>query len=294
VPVKNTLFGVIKIILLVFLAASFPHDGVYLSWVIAMILLVLPINGLIFGWLIPRHVRITHETVLPPTLAHVGRFFAGDYVGALFVFGAVYLVPVMVAASVQPHTFAYFYVTWMAAGILSLIAGNLAHSLTVEGVYEEHNLALNSRVALRRALGIVLVATVVVALAAPYCLGLFGRGYLDAVPLLQILAFAALPRAVVDIWIGVLRAQNRARDIAHVRIASGSLLITLVLAPLRIDAISRGLDVTRITAVGLTVLASQTVVALWVLPSLWRFLADAPPSEFASGAVTPPASTGTA
>lgn len=290
VPVKNTLFGIIKLVLLVYLAVSFPHDGVYLAWVIAMAILVLPISGLTFGWLIPHHVRATREIAVAPTLARVGRFFAGDYVGALFVFGAVYLVPVMVAASVQPHTFAYFYVTWMAAGILNLVAGNLAHSLTVEGVYEAHNLTLNGRVALRRALGILLVAAVVVALAAPYCLGLFGRGYLDAVALLQILAFAALPRAVVEIWVAVLRAQNRARDVARVRIASGSLLIALVLASLQMDPISRGLGVTQITGVGLAVLASQTVTALWVLPSLWRFLAEAAPTEVAPGPVSAPAS----
>lgn len=291
VPVKNTLFGIIKLILLVFLAVSFPRDGVYLAWVIAMAVLVLPISGLIFGWLIPRHVRATREIAIAPTVARVGRFFAGDYVGALFVFGAVYLVPVMVAGSVQPQIFAYFYVTWLAAGILNLIAGNLAHSLTVEGMYEAHNLALNGRIALRRALGIQLVAAVVVALAAPYGLGVFGRGYLDAVALLQILAFAALPRAVVDIWVGVLRAQNRARDVARVRIASGSLLISLVLVSLQMDAISRGLGVTLITGVGLAVLASQTIAALWVLPSLWRFLAEAAPTEVAFGPVSAPASS---
>jgi O-antigen/teichoic acid export membrane protein len=294
VPVKNTLFGIVKIILLVFLAAGFPSGGVYLSWVIAMAFVLLPINCLIFRWLIPRHARATSVTSLPPTLAGVGRFFAGDYVGALFVFGAVYLVPVMVATSVQPHTFAYFYVTWLAVGILNLIAGNLAHSLTVEGVYEAHNLTLNGRVALRRALEILLVAAVVVALAAPYGLGLFGRGYLEAVPLMQILAFSTLSRAVVDIWVGVLRAQNRAREVARVRIVSGSLLIASVLISLHMDAMNRFLGVSQITGIGLAMLTSHTIAMLWVLPSLWRFVADAPPSEFASGAVNSSASTGTA
>ncbi|MGH3965016.1 MAG: lipopolysaccharide biosynthesis protein [Pseudonocardiaceae bacterium] len=286
VPVENALFGFAKIILLVLFATSFPRDGVYLSWVISMALLLLPINGLIFGRLVPRHVRTTGDTFIPPSPANVGRFFAADYVGALFVFGAVYLVPVMVAASVPPFTFAYFYVAWMMAGILNLIAVNLAHSLTVEGVYEANKLALNCRAALRRALGLLLVAAVLVALAAPYCLGVLGRGYLDAGPLLQILAFTALPRALVEIWIGVLRAQNRAREVARVQVASGSLVIGLVLVWLQVDAISLGLGVPQITGVGLAVLASQTVVALAVLPALRRFLAEAPPAELSFGAVS--------
>ncbi|MGH4025400.1 MAG: lipopolysaccharide biosynthesis protein [Pseudonocardiaceae bacterium] len=276
VPAENTLFGIAKIILLVLFAAVFPHNGVYLSWVIPMALLVLPINGLIFGRLIPRHVRATGETFLPPSPAGIGRFFAADYLGALFVFGAVYLVPVVVAASVQPVTFAYFYVAWMMGGILNLTAMNLAQSLTVEGAYQAHTLVRNCWAALRRAVGLLMVAAVVVALAAPYCLGLLGRGYLEAVPLLQILAFAALPRAVVEIWLGVLRAQNRPQEIARVQIASGALVIGSVLAWLQVVRLVPGLADLQITGVGLVVLASQTMVALVVLPGLWGFLTAAP------------------
>ncbi|MGH4021360.1 MAG: lipopolysaccharide biosynthesis protein [Pseudonocardiaceae bacterium] len=291
VPVENALFGIAKIVLLVLFATSFPRDGVYLSWIIPMALLVLPINGLIFGRLVPRHVRTTGDSFLPPSPAQMGRFLAADYVGALFVFGAVYLVPVAVAASVAPHIFAYFYVAWMMAGILNLIAVNLAHSLTVEGAYEAHKLAANCRAALRRALGLLLVAAVAVGLVAPYGLGVLGRGYLDAGPLLQVLAFAALPRAVVEIWIGVLRAQNRPREIARVQIASGSLVIGSVLVWLQLDVVALDLGVSQITGVGLAVLAGQTVVALAVLPRLRRFLAEAPPAGSAPGAVSVPAVT---
>lgn len=278
VPVENTLFGIAKIILLVLFAALFPSNGVYLSWVIPMALLVLPINGLIFGRLIPRHVRTTAGAFLPPAPATVGRFFAADYLGALFVFGAVYLVPVLVAGSVSPVTFAYFYVAWMMGGILNLTAMNLAHSLTVEGVYDVDTLVRNCRAALWRAVGLLMVAAVVVALAAPYCLVVLGRGYLEAVPLLQILAFAALPRAVVEIWIGVLRAQNRPHEIARVQIASGALVIGSVLSWLQVVRFVPGLAGLQITGVGVVVLASQALVALVVLPGLWGFLTSATPA----------------
>jgi hypothetical protein len=288
---ENTLFGILKIVFLMLFAAGFPRDGVFLSWVTAMILVLLPINGLIFGWLIPRHARVTSSTAVPPTLARIGRFFAGDYLGALFAFGAFFLVPVMVAAHVAPHTFAYFYIAWMAGGLLNLIAGNLAHSLTVEGVYEAPRLTVNCRAALSRAVGLLLVAAVLVVLAAPYALRVLGRGYVDAVPLLQILAFAAVPRAVVEIWIGVLRARNRARELASVRLASGFLMIALVLAALQLDVLSRSLGVLRITAVGGAVLASQVIVALWVLPRLWHFLTGAVAGGDAAGPSRPPPST---
>lgn len=276
VPVENALFGIAKIVLLVLLATSFPRDGLFLSWVIPMILMVLPINALIFGRLVPRHMRAMGDHVAPPSPAQVGRFLAADYVGALFLFATLYLVPVMVAAQVAPHTFAYFYIAWIIAGILNLVAVNLASSLTVEGVYEAHKLAANCRAALSRALVLCIVTGTVVALAAPYGLRVLGRGYLDAVPLLQLLALSTLPRAVVEIWIGVLRAQNRSQQVARVQIMRGVLVLSTVFVVLHTDPVFLDLGVPSIVGVGLAVLVSQTAVAVAVLPSLRRFLAKAP------------------
>jgi hypothetical protein len=272
--VENTCFGLIKMVLLVLLAAHFPEEGLYLSWVIAMVLLVPPINALIFTRLLPRHGRITGGQVVPPTRAQVGGFFAGDYVGALFVFAAVYLVPVIVAAEVAPGDFAHFYIAWTVVGILNLVATNLATSLTVEGGYEAGRVATNCRAALRRALVILLVGIAALALVARWGFGVLGPGYRAALPSLFALAFAALPRAVVDVWIGVLRAQGRTRQVARVQIAIGVLVIGSVLTWLRVEANAPGWDLDRITGVGVAVLVSYTAVAVAVLPGLRRFLVE--------------------
>jgi O-antigen/teichoic acid export membrane protein len=278
VPVENTCFGLIKIVLLVVLASALPNDGFYLSWVIAMVLLVPPISGLIFGRLLPRHGRMTGDHVVPPTRAQVGGFFAGDYVGALFVFAAGYLVPVIVAADFAPDDFAHFYLVWTVVGILNLVATNLATSMTVEGGYEAGKLATNCRTALRRALGILVVAVAALALVAHWAFGALGPGYLAALPALFALAFAALPRAVVEIWIGVLRAQGRARQVARVQIAIGVLVVGSVLAWLQTDEHALGQKLDRITGVGVAVLVSYAAVAIAVLPGLRRFMveSDAP------------------
>lgn len=281
VPVENTIFGLGKIILVVLFAASAPFDGVYLAWVIPMALLVLPVNALIFGRLAPRHTRLTRDTFVPPSPRQVGRFFAADYIGALFVFGTNCLVPLLVAANVATHTFAYFFVVWITAGMLNLIPVNLAASMTVEGVHDAHKLAANARAAVRRAVGILVVAAVVVSLVAPYGLNVLGRGYLDAVPLMQALAFAALPRAVVDIWIGVLRARSMTREIARVQILSGVLVIGGVALWLWVGVDRLRLPIEPITGVGLAVLAGQTLLAVALLPRVRRFLSTAAPVELA-------------
>jgi hypothetical protein len=274
VPVENTCFGLIKIVLLVLLASVVPDAGVYLSWVLAMVLLVPPISGLIFGRLLPRHGQLTGDHVVPPTRAQIGGFFAGDYVGALFMFAAGYLVPVIVAADFTPGEFAHFYLVWTVVGILNLVATNLATSLTVEGGYEASNLAVNCKAALRRALGILLVALAALTLVARWGVGALGPGYLAALPTLFALAFAALPRAVVEIWIGVLRAQGRTRQVARVQIAIGVLVVGSVLVWLRMDlhALTRHLD--RSTGVGVAVLVSYAAVAVAVTPGLRRFIVE--------------------
>src|SRR5262249_35179698 len=105
VPVWNAAFGVAKIVVLVTLAESMPHSGVFFSWIGPMMVVLFPVNLLIFGWLVPRHVRRTADAD-EPALAQIGRFFVADYVGALFLFATVFLVPVLVATRVQPYTYA--------------------------------------------------------------------------------------------------------------------------------------------------------------------------------------------
>jgi len=271
VPVANAACGVAKIVLLVVLAESMPRSGVFFSWVLPLLVVIFPVNLLIFGWLLPGHLRTTTQAV-DLTRAQIGRFFAADYLGALFLFATIYVIPVLVATRVEPHTYAYFFVAWTIAGVMSLVAVNLATSLAVEGVYDAPSLTHNCRAALTRALGLLLVGAVGISLAAPYTLGLLGPGYLDAAPLLQLLVFATLPKAVVDIYLGTLRARSECRQIAWVQALRGVLVLGLVVVFIYYDQFRLDFGLLSITAVGVAVLLGQLIVMLFVLPGLGRLL----------------------
>jgi O-antigen/teichoic acid export membrane protein len=271
VPVENAAFGAAKIVFVVVLAVSMPRSGVFFSWIVPMIVLMVPMNLLIFGRLVPRHVRTTRRAV-DLTRAEIGRFFAADYLGALFLFATIYLTPVLVATHVESHTYAYFFVAWSVVSVMNCVGVSLATSLTVEGVYDSSSLAGNCRAALVRALGLLLVGAVVISLAAPYTLALLGDGYLEAVPLLQLLVFATLPRAVADIYIGTLRAQSECMRIARVQAVRGVLVLGLVILLMHYDQLFVGVGLPGITAVGLAVLLGQLIVMLVVLPGLGRVL----------------------
>ncbi|MCU1615572.1 MAG: hypothetical protein JWO98_3112 [Frankiales bacterium] len=283
VPVENGVFGITKIVLLVVLASRNPRDGVWLSWVIPMAVLLLPVNALIFGRLIPRSGRAASASNSLPTRKQVGRFVAGDYVGALCMFTAFQLVPVLVAVNVPLYSFGYFYIAWTIGGVLTGVGMNMASSLTVEGVYDPSSLRANCRAAIIRTFGLLLPAAVIVALVAPYGLRLLGRGYVDAAPMLQLLAVAALPASLAEIYVGVLRAQNASARIARLQVARVVLMLCAVLAATRLHGPFAGAVPSTLTRVGIAVLLYETVLAVVVLPRLRTMAVGPGPSDTRAG-----------
>ncbi len=75
--VENGIFGIVKIVLLVLLVTVLPdHLGIYVSWMLPVIVAVPLVNVLIFGSLVPRHAAATRGCELarqPPDRPLPGR-----------------------------------------------------------------------------------------------------------------------------------------------------------------------------------------------------------------------------
>jgi O-antigen/teichoic acid export membrane protein len=282
VAVENGVFGIVKIILLVALAAALPQLGVVTAWMVPVIVAVPLVNMLIFGRLVPRHVELTSGRA-PPTTRQIGRFLAGDYTGALCLLAIGNLIPVIVAAGIVPRTYAYFYMAWMIGGTLDLLAVNMATSLTVEGAFDAATLAANGRAALRRTAYILVPVAGGLALLAPWVLGLYGAGYAQGgARILELLALSALPKAATELYLGALRVQSRTSLIALIQGARMVVVLGLAIV------LTRRFGV---TGAGEAVLAGQTLVALAILPGLHRVLAKPRPKpRDAESAETGPAS----
>ncbi|NYI08120.1 lipopolysaccharide biosynthesis protein [Allostreptomyces psammosilenae] len=272
VPIDNAVYGVAKLVLLVLLASALPGAGVFASWVLPVALSIGVCGALVFGRLAPRQERAAEadgrrDGRPPPTAREIRRFLLGDYTGALCLLAVTYLLPVLVAARFEPSVNAYFYVAWMVGGTVDLLGLNMAASLTVESSYDSRRLAVNARAALARMLRILVPLTVVLVVAAPWILSVFGPGYAaSGSGLLRVLALAALPRALIELYLGVLRSLSRTGRVAAVQAA----VCALVLG----GSVPLGAWF-GIVGVGLAVLAGQTVVMLATLPGLARVLAEA-------------------
>jgi O-antigen/teichoic acid export membrane protein len=274
VPVVNTVFGATKLALLLALAMSFPHDGVVLSWFIPVMVALVPVNAFIFGRLIPAHARENSGRGERPTYRDIWRYLGGGYIGGLFQYAAISLIPVIVAAHIDSTTNAYFQMAWALGMMLDLLALTLSLSLTVEGAFDPSALAESTKAALRRTYTLLIPVIVLVVVCAPFALGLLGHGYAArGAQLLQILAVATLPKALIELYCGVLRVQSRTRLIALLQGVRFLGVLGLVIA---------FIDPAHLATIGFMVLGVNVVVAAAIYPALRRAAAAAPTSPAAA------------
>ncbi|MFF2523608.1 lipopolysaccharide biosynthesis protein [Streptomyces liangshanensis] len=267
VPVGNAVFSIGKLLLLVAFATAMPVLGVFVSWAAAIALSVLPLGWLIFRKLIPRQAEADHDRE-PPSPRDIGRFLAGDSVGALFSLAMINLLPVMVAVRFDAAHNAFFYTAYTVGGTMEFMAINMASSLTAHASHRPERLAEGVRGALRRMTVLLVPVVLVLVVFAPQVLAPFGADYAShGTTVLRLLAAAALPRVVVELYIGVLRVQGRTGMLAVLQ--GGMCLLVLGSATVLLGP-------TGISGAGLAMLGSMTLVALVAAPGLRAALSGRP------------------
>ncbi|MEV0963357.1 lipopolysaccharide biosynthesis protein [Streptomyces sp. NPDC049910] len=268
VPVGNAVFSVGKLLLLVVFAGALPVLGVFVSWAAAIALSVLPLGWLVFRRLIPRHAAAEGGRE-PPRMRDIGRFLAGDSVGALFSLAMINLLPVMVAVRFDAAHNGFFYIAYTVGGTMEFMAINMASSLTAHASHSPGSLADGVRGALRRMALLLVPVVAVLIVFAPLILAPFGGDYAEhGTTVLRLLAAAALPRVVVELYIGVLRVQGRTGVLA-------ALQGTMCVMVLGSAAVLMGLA--GISGAGLAMLLSMALMALVSAPGIRAALAGRAP-----------------
>ncbi|MFD9566798.1 lipopolysaccharide biosynthesis protein [Streptomyces sp. NPDC059994] len=262
VPVGNAVFSLGKLLLLAGFAAF--TLGVFLSWAAAMVLSILPLGRLIFHRLIPAQAAADRDRPVPQ-MREIGRFLAGDSVGALFSLAMINLLPVMVAVRFDAAQNGFFYIAYTVGGTMEFMAINMASSLTAHASHSPDRLADGVRGALRRMALLLVPVVAFLIVFAPRILAPFGADYAEHGTLvLRLLAAAALPRVAVELYIGVLRVQGRTGVLALLQGA----MCTLVLGSAAVL-----LGTTGIQGAGWAVLVSMCGMALVSAPGLRAALA---------------------
>jgi O-antigen/teichoic acid export membrane protein len=253
VPLENTLFALVKIGLLILFIGLMPQFGIFTSWVIPVILTLLPVNLLIFNRLIPRHVASSQITQKSLLLQQVFGFIGGNYIGSLFFLAYTTLVPILVTEVAGPAANAHFYLPWTIITSLQLVSVNMTMSLTVEAANEQDKMYIYGRRVLLHVFAILGPIVLAILLGAPYFMRIFGKEYaVEGATLIRILALGLLPHLLISLSISLARVKNRARSILFTQAAL--CIMVLGLSHLLLPRLG-------INGVGIAWLASYIIVA---------------------------------
>jgi O-antigen/teichoic acid export membrane protein len=275
VPIENTIFAVVKVVLLVALAASLAGSGIYVSWTIPAALSVVPINILIFRWFLPDHAARHAQTEPEGGVGLIARYLVSDYGGSLLVSGSSSLLPLIVLATAGAQANAYYYIAWTVAYSMQMFSVNMGTSLSVEGGAEGRQLAAALRRMLRLLVALQLPLVVVIATLSPFILQIFGSRYSDeGAMLLRLLILGILPHGLNAVCLGVARVRRQLRVLFAVQAGQAGLFLALVVVLL---------PALGIAGVGLAFLVAQSAVAAVALTTqilpLLRAEKPAPPIE---------------
>jgi O-antigen/teichoic acid export membrane protein len=257
VPVENTTHAVAKLVLLIICAAALPRYGIFISWIIPIVILILPVNFLIFRRLIPQYKQATEDLTTSVVPSQILKYVAGNYLASLFNITATRLLPVMVIQQAGSGASAYFYLPWVITSTLQLVTLNMSQSLIVEGAIDGTTLGVYGRQALVHMARLLVPAVAILLIGAPYILHVFGNSYAaEGTTLLRLLGLAVIPNIVCILYIGFACVQQH---IGRVALVQGSL------AALVLGLSSVLLGRYGINGVGLAWLASQSIVAVILL-----------------------------
>jgi O-antigen/teichoic acid export membrane protein len=264
IPLENGLYGLVKLVLLVVVAGTSLDHGVFTSWTLPVIALLVPVNLLVFRRILPRHTSETTAEQITPTRRALTRYMGGDYTGMVATQLSTTFLPVLVVHLLGPADGAYLLPAQTIFAAMNLLSTAITSSLVVEGAKDgarAHRFAL----AVLRRIGVtVLPAAAVLALAAPWVLELFGPHYRDsATLLLQLLMLSTFPRVIVSLYVTKVRLDNRTSLLAVLQVVQAA----AILGGTTVLAVPLGL-----VSVGWSALVTEVVLALVVAPAVIRWL----------------------
>jgi O-antigen/teichoic acid export membrane protein len=277
VPLENFLFAVLKLAMVVALASAMPQQGIFASWTVSLICVVLAVGVFLFFGAIPRRERNDdHADTLPP-VRQLTRFVAFDYIGEICAVGAMTLMPIFVIAVLGAEQSAYFAIAWLIAYSIHQISLNMGSSLVLESSVDQSQLTGYVRHVLAHTSKLLLVIVIFVLITAPYLLGIFGHSYRQADGTLRLLCLAAVPHLLVATGLSSARAQRRMGLVVGIQVMQCVLALPMTWFLLPIMGMA---------GAGLAWLVTQSLIAcgLLIRRDLWLTLGrTVPAADDASG-----------
>jgi O-antigen/teichoic acid export membrane protein len=162
----------------------------------------------------------------PASVFKLFPFSLANYVADSLLLTPGLILPLVVVGLLGSTEAAYFYMAWFLGYLLTSASAYLALSLFAEGSYDPRALRVLSRNAVAGALAVAAGGALFLLLLGDRLLLAFGRDYAtEGATLLRLVALAALPAAVVNVYLGALRVR---RQVGELVIIAGAVAVTTV------------------------------------------------------------------
>jgi O-antigen/teichoic acid export membrane protein len=276
IPVKNGVFGILKLAALPALLAAGAINGIFLAWALPTALLLIPVNLLVFRRAIPSHLAggTSESSIARIGPRRVVRFLAQDYLASIFTQATLTVLPLLVIAILGSQQSAYFAMPFTIVLAFDTFAYSACSSLVVEATLQQGNLRTLTSVFMRRVLALLMPTAALLALAAPLVMLPFGHAYAEhGSGALRLLLCGSVFRALIALFSAVSRAQGRGVRLGLVEFA----LLVLVLGAAVPLAHAYGIE-----GVAAAWLGANAIICAAVVPLLVRFLREPEGSLYAS------------
>ncbi len=260
VPIENIAFGAAKLLLLYLLArVGFGDLNIFASWVLPLVLIVVPINLFAFRRALPQMARLPAEVVEVP-----GRWVRQDFAGYMLWLAGTSPLPFLVLAVLGPKPSASFYIPLTVATAIDVVSLNVGNAITAEvsrnkGQVDRHAARFVAAFWL-----LVLVGSVVLVFVAPTLLQIFGHRYRSGSGVvLRMLLGVSAARSAMFLNNALARAAGRGGRILIVQAIASLFTLSIGLATmthLGVKGMALGWLVGSVLA-GL-------VAARWVIPAV--------------------------
>ena len=265
VPIENVIYSLAKLALLVVAARMLGSTNILFSWMAPLILLIPVINWLIFRYLKDRS---PHDMVPGLRVRRLVRFASVDYLGLICGQVTANAMPLLVISVLGPAANASFYIASLITSGVASLGASFSTGLLVEASAAPERLPELTRGALKRCVLVMVPATMVLVLGAPFILRIYGASYAaDTVELFQLLALTLVPFCIETIAFSLDRVARK-----PIRATMSQLAIAVLTLGGSWLLFGRfGLN-----AVGVAALAADTAVALVRLPTVLAALRRRP------------------
>lgn len=225
VVIMDTTYSLLKIPLPFLLVMYFHSFGIAASLGTAVAIAVL-IGMFVLAPRAQHGFRIKPGLNLP-IIGNLWRYSTGNYSSSIFATAPTWLLPIIIVNVLGSEENAYFYITWVLAGLLGAISYGTSHSLFAEGSHFEEDIRHNIRKTIQFTYLLLIPAIAAMLLLGGWVLSLFGPAYsYHGLTLLKIMSVASLFIGINHIYNTTLRIESRIKELFTIVVIQSISILT--------------------------------------------------------------------